>query len=234
MELSFLGIGSGFNTAKGSTSAYYIEGDKLLLIDCGESTFGKIRKLNLLDGIKDVYFMCTHTHSDHVGSLGSLCLFCAFEADVAFHIIAPEKLQYQLRTLLVIFGCDGCYDMQSLDALKREFEAIDSVNYFETRHCDDLASFCIEFSTADGDILYSGDTKANGQIKKWILQHDKIAHLYLEATTYEGDDRVHLSLSCIDRIVPQELRDRCTLMHFNNSECIRRAKKLGFQMPNCT
>lgn len=75
-DLKFFGRGSGFNPAMGSTAAYFIEGNCLFLIDCGESVYRRIKEANLLDGIKVVYFFCTHTHSDHIGSAGNLMLEC--------------------------------------------------------------------------------------------------------------------------------------------------------------
>lgn len=72
MKLSFLGRGSAFNPKEGNNSAYFISDNQLFLIDCGENIFGKILENKLLDNIETINLMITHTHSDHVGSLGSL------------------------------------------------------------------------------------------------------------------------------------------------------------------
>ena len=42
MELLFLGRGSAFNSYEGNTSAYFIDKNELLLIDCGESILERI------------------------------------------------------------------------------------------------------------------------------------------------------------------------------------------------
>ena len=55
-ELKFLGVGSGFNTALGSTAAYFIEGKTLFLIDCGESAYARINELGLLKDIDCINF----------------------------------------------------------------------------------------------------------------------------------------------------------------------------------
>lgn len=49
--LNFIGNGSCFNTEFGNIAAYYKEeqGKRLLLIDCGESIFERVRKLKLLE-----------------------------------------------------------------------------------------------------------------------------------------------------------------------------------------
>ena len=42
MKLNFLGRGAAFNPKEGNTAAFIKEGDRLLLIDCGESVFRQI------------------------------------------------------------------------------------------------------------------------------------------------------------------------------------------------
>jgi len=67
--LKFIGIGSAFNTKLGNTSAYIKQNGVLLLIDCGELTFDRILKMNLLDDVNEVHIAVIHTHPDHIGSL---------------------------------------------------------------------------------------------------------------------------------------------------------------------
>ena len=76
--LKFIGTGSAFNTKLGNTSAYIKDNNTLLLIDCGELTFARILSLNLLDDVNEVHIAITHTHPDHIGSLGSLIFYCFF------------------------------------------------------------------------------------------------------------------------------------------------------------
>ena len=45
--LSFLGIGGAFAISLKNCSAFYKKGRELLLIDCGESVFEEIVKINL-------------------------------------------------------------------------------------------------------------------------------------------------------------------------------------------
>ena len=42
MKLHFLGRGAAFNPLEKSTSAYVKEGDRLFLLDCGESVFAEL------------------------------------------------------------------------------------------------------------------------------------------------------------------------------------------------
>lgn len=78
MQLHFLGRGNSSNVKEGNTSAYFIENQHLFLIDCGETTFTKLLLLKKLENIKEIHIMITHTHSDHIGSLSSLLMYCYY------------------------------------------------------------------------------------------------------------------------------------------------------------
>lgn len=74
MDLQFLGRGASFNPKEGNNSAYFIENRQLFLIDCGESIFERLVENGLLEDVDAINLMITHTHSDHVGSLGTLAM----------------------------------------------------------------------------------------------------------------------------------------------------------------
>ena len=42
MELKFIGRGAAFNPKEGSDSAFFVDNNRLFLIDCGESVFCKL------------------------------------------------------------------------------------------------------------------------------------------------------------------------------------------------
>ena len=74
MKIKFLGIGSAYNTKWLNSNAYFIVANSLYLLDCGESTFGKLMELGILnDNYNGIYVLLTHLHADHAGSLPSLC-----------------------------------------------------------------------------------------------------------------------------------------------------------------
>jgi len=73
--LEFISTGSAFNAALGNNSAYYKAGKSLVLFDCGGSVFGTMVRGGLLSGVADIMVVITHTHPDHVGSLGDLILY---------------------------------------------------------------------------------------------------------------------------------------------------------------
>lgn len=82
MEIKFLGIGSAWNINEDNTSAFIIKDKKMILIDCGESIARKIIKNNILDDIKELYILISHTHSDHIGSLGTLLFYSKYNKKI--------------------------------------------------------------------------------------------------------------------------------------------------------
>ena len=90
-RLEFLGRGSGYNVAEGNTCAFLKKDDTLLLIDCGESIFEKVVRMDLISGIKSVHVLITHMHSDHIGSLGSFVGYCYWKKKIKTNIYFNEK-----------------------------------------------------------------------------------------------------------------------------------------------
>lgn len=69
-NVDFLGIGGAFDTEEGTSSALLkTKGGKRFLIDCGYTSYSKLRKKELINKI-DVVFI-THCHEDHINGLSS-------------------------------------------------------------------------------------------------------------------------------------------------------------------
>ena len=90
MELHFLGRGAAFYVEAGNTSAYLREGSRLLLLDCGESVFADLLRRGVLSGVTDITVALSHLHSDHCGSLGSLCHYCFYMLHIIPKLVLPE------------------------------------------------------------------------------------------------------------------------------------------------
>ena len=56
MELIFTGRGAAFNPKEGNTNAYFIENDRLFLVDCGETMFGYL----MLEGVLNKRNLCDY------------------------------------------------------------------------------------------------------------------------------------------------------------------------------
>ena len=55
---------------------YYIYGNKMVIINCNQSTLTDMRFLGIMDGIKSVYIMLPSIHCGHATRLGSIILYC--------------------------------------------------------------------------------------------------------------------------------------------------------------
>ncbi len=230
-KLKFLGCGSGFYPTLGSTSAYFIEGKTLFLIDCGESAYRRIWELNLLDGIDTLNFFCTHTHSDHIGSVGNLLLECKFRRKIAFNLICPHDATHldDITGILDRFKSKKYYSViepENIDHLYKSFKA---VRYEPALHGDCENAHSLVFYTDEGVVYYSGDNQTMGFAEELILSGAKIAALYFDVNSNPNCD-CHLPITDLYRILPKQFYDRTYCMHFNDQKCVDMAKSLGFNV----
>ncbi len=231
MELNFLGRGSAFNVLEGSNSAYIIEGNSMLLIDCGETVYERLNMYNLLDGIDNVYVLVTHTHSDHIGSIGTLANYYYLSLDKKIHIILDyeSKIKSDIKTLLRIFGLEEhMYYIETPEFLDNKFSSFKKVRYQEITHCPQLISYAIIFDTIDGEIFYTGDTNDINVLKSLLERIDEISRIYIDTNT--SSLPVHLNVDLLAKTVPEKLRNKIYCMHFNSNDCINKAKNYGFNI----
>ena len=150
MKLLFLGRGNSSNINEGNTAAYFIENRHLFLIDCGESIFERLIESGILESIEAINLMITHTHSDHVGSLGSFIMYCYFNVKKKFHIILSKDAKHK-ETIQLLLKCYGCnekmYDIVDEIDYDDHFLSFDTIRYFETKHVDYMSCYGILFKT---------------------------------------------------------------------------------------
>lgn len=232
MELKFLGRGAAFNPVDGNNSAYFIENDELFLIDCGESIFERIIKLNILKGIRSVNVLITHTHSDHIGSIGSLIMYCFYNLNLKINIILCEGAKHKnnIECILNNFGCSNdMYRYVDEKSYNKKYNAFSAIRYVETRHCKELNCYGIIFETDSGIVYYSGDTNDVNLIKK-IISENNINKMYIDTTSNDYPNNVHLYVGILNEIIPTDLKNKVYCMHINDSECIALVKKYGFNI----
>lgn len=233
MELIFLGRGAAFNPKEGNNSAYFIDKKQLFLVDCGESVFEKVITGELLNEIDMINVMITHTHSDHIGSLGSLVMYSYYKMHQPLNIIISSEAKYlsNIRQILSGFGCNEM--MYSFVDEKRydcQFDMFNNIRYVETKHCDELDCYGILFDTSQGIVYYSGDTKDTTTINQLIDSKQLIDKMYIDTTNDDYPGNVHLYIGHLDRIIPKELKDSVYCMHINSADCIIQAESLGFNV----
>lgn len=233
MDLIFLGRGCSNNVKQKNNAAYFIENSELFLIDCGESVFTKLKENNLLDSINTVNIMITHTHSDHVGSLGTLILYCYFNIKVKVNIILPSHALHKedIKSLTRIFGCtEEMYCIIDEEEYDNKYNTFKTIRYKQTNHVPQICSYGILFDTTDGLVYYSGDTKEVNNIKEIISSGQRIDKIYMDTTTANSPDNVHFYIGYLNEEIPETLKNKVYCMHFNSEECIEVAKKYGFNV----
>lgn len=233
MELLFLGRGSAFNTCEGNNSAYFIDKNELFLIDCGESIFERIIDKGLLDDINCVNVMITHTHSDHVGSIGSLIMYCYYVIHKSINIIISKDSLYKddLINLIRIFGCTN--DMYSIvyeDVFDNKYSLFNSIKYMKTNHVSQIPSYGTLFNTSNGVVYYSGDTSDLDNISDLINSGVVIDKIYVDTTSVDVANNVHVYIGNLYELIPIDLRDKVYCMHVNDKKCIDMAIEFGFNV----
>lgn len=230
--LKFIGSGSAFNTKLGNTSAYIKENNTLLLIDCGELTFNRILELNLLDDVEEVHIVLTHTHPDHVGSLGSFIFFCFYAKQIRpiFHAATTNFIQLLEMMGVTNKHCefDNCTFRPDIFISSLNIE----LGFTLVDHSKELPSFAIFLGNRNiSEILYySGDSKDIDKNVIHALKSGRIGYIYQDTSKADYDDSVHLSLRKLCELIPENLRNKVYCMHLDNGFIPEEARGLGFNV----
>lgn len=228
-----MGRGAGFNPEEGSTSAFFVDGKALFLIDSGESTFYTLMYRKMFDSVSAINLFITHTHTDHVGSLGSLILYAFAVKKIPLTIITDENMAFlpKLKILLEIYGLtEDMYRFADSSAFDGTSSVFSTARYFKTDHCDELASCGILFETKQGLVVYSGDMRDPAPVVEIVRSGRKIDKLYVDSTNARIPKMHHVSIHQWREIVPPELTANVYCMHINNSQCIAEAQAYGFKV----
>ena len=233
MEINFLGRGAAFNPKEGSNSGYFITNNELFLIDIGEGVFAKLIENNILENISQINVMITHTHSDHIGSIGSLTAYSYYVLNKPVNIILPKKAKHliNIQNILDSFGThQDWYNYITEKRYDDKYETFNSIRYIETSHTDELNSYGLLFSTENGIIYYSGDTNETRIIENLINSNEQIDKIYIDTTTLDYQGNPHLYIGTLKEKIPNDLINKVYCMHLNNDQCIKEAKKYGFNV----
>lgn len=254
-DLTFLGRGSCFNVNEGNTAAYIIIEDTFILFDCGPSIFKIIMNNNLLDNIKNVDICITHTHTDHVGSLGDFIFYCYYIRKIIPNIIYNEYNGDEILKFLLNVGITNQTTVCSSDnnaikyntaanryciknnmpilLLLREYYTYKSQNYsiyiIPVDHTPALK--CVSYVIADDEdsIFFSGDcTKIN--FTNTLINGCK--KFYIDASFMDYDNNPHYNLKdlyndCVDYDIDTA---NVYIMHIDSKNTIYHAKKMGFNV----
>lgn len=232
--LKFIGSGSAFNTELGNNSAYIIKDDVLFLIDCGSTTYSRLMKADLLKGIRRVYVLITHTHPDHVGSLGDLVFHTYYNMgqlmQPCIDIITPDGINItdNLRTV-------GVHD----DLYRKHILASDTdkVTYnnftifitpIKTKHKEGLNCYGYYLTYKHENIYYSGDCRQLPDGVVDSLRFGEIDRMFVDTSSEDFPNNPHISLKELCAAIPYDLRRYVHCMHLDSSFDGAYAAKRGF------
>lgn len=155
--LKFFGIGSAFNPNFNNTSAYFDFDADLFLIDCGEGVFSNLYKLKLIERYKTIIVLITHTHSDHIATLGHLLLYSFFKLNKKVRVFFPEK--YLIFSFLSSMGvAEEVYDLINLSSTFIYKNKLTIIS-IEQMHVKEIPCFGYLIDVGDHSFFYTGDSK---------------------------------------------------------------------------
>lgn len=215
MLLNFLGRGSAFSDDH--NSAFFIENNELVLIDCPAASYQKLKKTDLMK-YDNIFVLVTHTHGDHAGGVGMLLQYVWFMSGMKKRVtvVAPSDTVKE-DLLLLLNRIEGCeedwYNITTAEKLKRVW----FVSSVPTIHSPTLAGKCFGYHLRIGgkNILYTGDSAT---LEPFMELIDDNTELYSEISFYKSG--VHLY---INDVLPKlvQLSENGTevfLMHLDNEE----------------
>lgn len=191
--LNFIGIGSAFNTELGNTSAFVKKNNSLILIDCGGTVFHRLQELSLLEGIENLYIIITHTHPDHIGSLGEVIFYSYYILKQIPTIFFPNM--ELIKGLLERIGVSAeMYNLNSFDKAEVKDTQLGefSIEFMPVSHVDTIPAYGFIMKLDEKLFYYSGD--ANNISSKVInkIMSGEIDRVYQDTCglDYEGNNHL--------------------------------------------
>ncbi len=187
--LLFLGRGSAF--ADEHNSAFFVEDNELVLIDCPATSYQKVKKMNW-EQYDNIYILVTHTHGDHSGGVGTMLQYVWFASYMKkkVTIVAPSA-EVKEDLLLLLMRIEGCeqewFNIITADELDKKW----FISAVPTTHVKPLAGRCFGYylNIHGNNVVYTGDTATLEPFKPLLKRG---SFLYTEAAYYKSE--VHLYL----------------------------------------
>lgn len=234
MELNFTGRGAMLNPTEGNTAAYFEDEENFFLIDCGEDVANKLIRMGKLDQDKNYYVFITHTHSDHIGSIGTLQQHLYWKNGKKLKLVFGAGMGYANDILAIMnsFGIvQGSYDIVNTRMLNDISPMFRRIRYVESNHGDTpLKSASLIIETDKGNILYTGDIADSRVIRDFLTNNfpDTIDKMYIDTSLNKSP--VHLSLEELRRVIPIGLSSKVYCMHLSSKDLIPEIYKWGFNV----
>lgn len=214
--IKFLGIGSAFNTALGNNSGIVKHGTAMLLIDCGGTVFDRLRIFNVLNDIETLHIIITHSHPDHIGSLGDLIFYCFYKLKVKPNIYFPENML--LKKYFSVVGVkDNMYTLGKniKNTIKDKYLGDITLEFIPASHTNSIPAFGFFLTQNGRTIYYSGDSNriSSSVIEK--LKTGEIEAIYQDTTSIDYVNTGHFPFTKLCEIIDKSLRNRVYCMHLD-------------------
>ncbi len=214
-NMYFLGRGSAF--ADENNSAFFVQNNDIVFIDCPAGAFHKAKNMNL---DRDIFILVTHTHGDHISGVGTMLQYVWFAKGKKLTVVAPSEevmndLQYQL---MHIEGCEKeWFNITTAQELNKKWLSAT----IPVEHVTPLENRCFGYhlNINGKNAIYTGDT-AEFEPFENLIENDTF--LYTEIASINSG--VHLYAP---DIMPKlknfsENGVHVYLMHIDNENEIRK------------
>ena len=185
--LLFLGRGSAFSDEH--NSAFFVEDNELILIDCPATSYQKVKKMKW-EQYDNIYILITHTHGDHSGGVGTMLQYVWFASYMKekVTVVAPslEVKEDLIQLLMRIEGCEKeWFNIIAANELDKNW----FVAAVPTTHVKPLEGKCFGYhlNIHGNNVVYTGDTATLEPFEPLLLCN---SFLYAEAAYYKSE--VHL------------------------------------------
>lgn len=214
----------------GNNSAFIKDGKDLFIIDCGSTTFERLKRTNILDGVENIYVAITHLHPDHVGSLGDLIFYSYYVINSPLTVIHPFGVK--VKECLASMGVSSSfYSINTLDEefYKTRFNNL-QIKSIRVPHVEAIPSFGYMIKY-DGDLIYySGDSFSIPEDIRKMLNDGYIDYFYQDTCVSDFDGNPHLTLSLLSMLVDLNMRKNVYCMHLDEGFTVNVAEDLGFNV----
>jgi ribonuclease BN (tRNA processing enzyme) len=209
MDVTFLGTGAAFNPEMDNSNACFMVGDEFFLLDCGESTFGRIWNLPELHRAARITVVVTHLHCDHVGSLGSLVSYSRYVLGTPIIVVHPL---YTIVELLDLMGIERT-NYRYLSA----YPAHDGVSFepVEVEHVENMRCFGYLVHTPNLNFYFSGDAIRIPQRVIEEFRNGNIDQIYQDTGIELSEHPTHGSLNYLEQLFDREERKRVFCIHMD-------------------